>query len=310
MGEFVRLGFKNFFEEMSQVLFFRNIYFGVAFVVVSLAFNSHIFLCGLFSALISYWYSKRNRTSKLLKDGGLLTINGFFFGIAMASLFHPSMQLYACLVIGAFAVPVATKATFEIMQHWKLSPFIISYILVVWVFSLSAHAFSFQVENHAESLGGATIFLSDSFQTTSLFHIVLSIFSSMGRLFFLPDATYGFAILVLISLFSPRQGIFFLAGTTIAALAATFLSVNAPGHVDYIQFSYSAGLVGLGLASRPEKFSVHTILLFCLLSLFLTLAADQLLRNLNLPVLSLPYVLTLWVAFLSQAPRMNVSWAR
>jgi urea transporter len=51
------------------------------------------------------------------------------------------------------------------------------------------------------------------------------------------------------------------------------------------------------------------ILLFCLLSVFMTLASIQLFSNLNLPVLSLPYVLTIWLALLSRTPRYNLSWA-
>ncbi len=306
----MKQNFTTFFEEMSQVLFFRNIYFGIAFLTLSIIFSPHLFGCGLFAALIGYWYEKINRTPKIIKDGGLLSINGFFFGIAMASLFKESTQFYLCLAIGAFAVPLATKAAFEILQHWKLSPYIISYIFVVWVFFLSAKAFSFEFQNHTEFLKNSIFFLDDSYQLNMVFRIILSIFTSMGLLFFLPDPAYGFGLLILISLFSPRMGIFFLLGTALATLAVFFLSVNLPINSDLSQYCYSAGLVGLGLASWPEKFNYKTIFLFCLLSLFLTLAADQMLKNLNLPMLSIPYVMTIWVALLSRVPRLNMSWAQ
>ena len=67
--------------------------------------------------------------------------------------------------------------------------------------------------------------------------------------------------------------------------------------------------MGLGLAARPEKIGWPTILLYCGLSCFLTLAADRLLGVLHLPVLSLPYVLAMWMAVLSRTPRVNLAWA-
>jgi urea transporter len=65
----------------------------------------------------------------------------------------------------------------------------------------------------------------------------------------------------------------------------------------------------LGLASLPERLRSATIILFCALSAVLTLAIHQLFVGPALPVLSVPYVITLWIALLSRGPRVNLSWA-
>ena len=305
MGRFM-IKAKAYFENMSQVLFFRNSYFGLAFLLIALIFEPRLALAGIFASLVGFYFSQSKRTPKVLKDAGLLTINGFFFGIAMASLFRDSAQFYTFLVLGSLAVPMATLAANEILQHWKLSPFIISYILVVWLFWLSARAIaldSTQVELiHS---GWAARLIQNQYVVIRFF---ASVFTGMGRLFFLPNPVFGAALLVLVSAFSPRRGLYFLIGTAIATLAAFLIAQQYAPASDFEQYTYSAGLIGIGLASWPEKFNYKTILLFCLLSVFVTLASIQLFRNLSLPVLSLPYVLTIWLAILSRTPRLNLSW--
>lgn len=297
---------RTYFENMSQVLFFKNAFFGMAFLAIALTFEPRVMMAGIFASLVGFYFSQSQRTPKLLKDAGLLTINGFFFGIAMASLFRDSTQFYAFLTVGALAVPLATLASNEILQHWKLSPFIISYILVVWLFYLSARAIAL------DSTQGEMIhtgLAAEMIQHQSvLVRFLASVFTGMGRLFFLPNPLFGAAILILVSSFSPRRGLYFFVGTAIATLTAFMIVQQYAPASDFEKYTYSAGLIGIGLASWPEKFNPKTILLFCLLSVFVTLASIQLFRNLSLPVLSLPYVLTIWLAILSRTPRLNLSW--
>lgn len=296
----------SYFENISNVLFFKNAWFGIAFLALAVGFDPHLALSGIFASLVGYYFSQRNRTPKVLRDAGLLTINGFFFGIAMASLFTLSPQFIFLLVVGSLAVPLATIAANEILQHWKLSPFIISYILVVWVMFLSANAISLETSSHHLSMNSPVVMQLFSSPFLPV-RFVTSVFMGMGYLFFLPSPVFGLAILVLITAFSPRRGFYFLIGTVVATLTAYFMAGHSGGYFE--KYTYSAGLIGLGLASWPEKFNYKMILLYCLLSVFVTLAAVQLFSNFDLPVLSLPYVLTIWLALLSRTPRYNLSWA-
>ncbi len=306
----MRQDIRHYFEDIAQVLFFKEAHFGLLFLVISLAINPKLFVCGLFASVVGATYAKLYRVPKALKDGGLLTINGFFFGIALASLYQRSPQFYAGLVIGSLAVPIATKVAYEILQHWKLSPFIVSYISVIWILVLCANTFGFQIETESGILKDSAANLNNLFVDESVFsHFVLSIFKGMGRLFFLPHEIYGIVVMLLVMVFSPKKGIHFFLGTAVATLATFALAPTQAIFDQYSHFSYCAGLVGIALASSPEKLNFNTILMFCLMSLFVTMALAQFLGNLGLPLLSLPYVITLWVAYLSRSPRLNVSWA-
>ena len=316
MGEFMNIemiakkNVKDFFEDISQVLFIRDDLFGALFISISLFFNYKLFFCGLLSAIVGFVYSRVSVTPKILKDGGLLTINGLFFGIAMASLFRDSTQFYTCFIVGSLFVPLFTIAAYEVLQHWKLSPFIVSYILLVWIFTLSASTYGFQFLTEQENLSNSFSFL-DGFESTNTVTMLISnILASVGRIFFLPNPSYGFMLLLLISSFRLRQSFYFLLGISIAVVAAYLLSSHnsADGSLSY--YSYSAGLVALGLSSYLEKYRISMILLSSLLSMMLTVAFYKYLNVLGLPLLSLPYVITMWATQLSRTPKVNISWAR
>jgi len=317
---------KEYFESMSQSLFFRNAFVGAAMLAIAVLFKPEVFLWGVFASFIGFGYSILRRTPKVLRWTGLLPVNGFFFGVSMATLFHQNTAFYMTLMIGALALPLLTKAAFEVLQHWKLTPLIAPYIFVVWVLYLCGDSVALQYDAKLFSVQTFSLPFSLPFDLASYLPAMLelpaqlgflhaageilnSVLVSIGRIFFLQNAAFGACILLLVSLFSPRRGLFFALGTLLATIVFYQLTSGQTLLSDG-NFSYSAGLVGLGLASLPEKFSWRTISIFCVFSLFLTLALSRLLIHASLPLLSLPYVLTFWLALLSQVPRLNVSWAR
>ena len=301
---------KEYLEGISQALFFKNAFFGFSLLGISLVFNLEIFIFGILASLIGYFYSCFYSTSKIIKQTGLMTINGFFFGIAFANLFQNSTENFFCFVVGAMALPLVTKALFEVLQHWKLTPLIFPYILTLWIIWLCA--LSLNLKLNIQGLNSDSTFFYFNFPMASprillALKLIKSITLSISQIFFLQNINYGFCLLVLISLFSPRRGFFFLLGTALTTVVFYGLSKGSlDGHLRF--YSGSASLVALGLASLPQQFNWRTIILFSILSLFLTVALQQILLVIGLPVLSFPYVLTFWFALLSRAPRLNVSW--
>lgn len=297
-----------YFENIGQAFFLKNSYFGAALLALFLVFDRHFFICGVAASLICFLYTVASSTPKILKDSGLITLNGFFFGIAMASLFHLTPLAYLCLFLGALSLPLLTKATFEVLQHWKLSPFVFPYILAIWVVWLCGSGAALELRR---DLWPEIIATLPPVHPDWPFWQVMgwSTLQGMGRLLFLPDSLFGLSVLALVTVFSPRRAIFFLLGTALASGLASLLSGGTAAW-QYGFFSYSAGLVALGLAASPEKLGWKTILLTSAISAILTMAAYSFFGGLKLPVLSLPYIVSMWVALLSRIPRVNLSWAQ
>ncbi len=302
-----RTHFSQYFEATSQSLFFRNSYFGFLMLALLAFFSTETMLCGLSASLIGYIHSTRVSTPKILKQTGLLTINGLFFGIAFASYFRFTPQFYFCLLIGSLLLPIFTKACFEVLQHWKLSPLIGPYILTVWLFFLGARGLALEpVTRSWSNLPSLSNLMG--VQAPVEIQLLESVFFSLGEIFFVRDSLFGISLLLLVSLFSARRGFYFLLGTALSTVIHFAISEGSFSW-NFGFFSCSAGLVSLGLAAMLEKYSWHTVVFYSVVSLFLTMALAQLLNHFNLPILSLPFVLTFTLAELSRSPRLNVQWA-
>ena len=305
--ESIKLHSKEYLQNISQALFFKNEYFGFLLILMSVIFRPPIFIFGILASLIGYIYSTLNRTPKILKQNGLLTINGLFFGVAFASLFQEGITFYFCFALGSFAVPLITKASYEVLQHWKLSPLIIPYIIAIWVFWLCADGINLLTANSL--LSPEPIYFFGLLPEAELWvQLLKSMFFSISQIFFFKDPHFGLCLLVLVFCFNAKRGLFFLMGTAIATLIFYSIS-NGSFNWQNGFLSCSASLVGLGLASQPENFNRRTIALFCVISLFITIAIEKILISTHLPGLSLPFVVTFWFAILSRAPRLNISWA-
>jgi urea transporter len=292
---------------IGQAFFLNTSLFGAALLISLFLFSRQAFISGVLASLIGYAYSCRYSTPRVLKDTGLIALNGFFLGIAMASLYRESVPYYFCLVMGALLLPLVTKASYEVLQHWKLSPLIVPYILAVWTLWSCHRGIGLELQPTAwpEHIASLPAYHP---QWSLVYRLAWAVFESMGRLLFIPDPRFGALVLVLIAAFSPRRAIFFFLGTVIATVMAWYLTQSASAW-EYGYFSFCAGLIGLGMASMPEKFSCRTILLFCAVSAVFTVAISRFLGQLQLPVLSTPYVATLWLALLSRTPRVSMSWA-
>lgn len=297
----------DYLEGVSHTLFLRNKFFGGALLALLFFFSPKVALCGFLASFIGYLNSAQTRTPKILRQTGLLTINGLFFGVAFATLFQLSTQFYFCLLIGSLMLPLLTKASFEVLQHWKLSPLIAPYILTIWIFRLCAEGIALRPVHYLWDSNPSL--LLDILPSSSLaLKLTESLFFSIGQIFLIQNSLFGLLLLLLVTCFKPRLGFFFLLGTALSTVVFYGIS-GGQFSWHYSFFSCSAGLVSLGLAAMLEKYGMRTIMLYSVISLFLTVATDQLLVRFTLPILSLPYVLTFLLAELSRTPRLNLNWA-
>ncbi|MFZ9596382.1 MAG: urea transporter [Bdellovibrionia bacterium] len=305
----------TFLKTLSQTFFFSHPIFGLLLLMLLSVFDFQLFLFSLISAMLGYLSTVITKTPFVLKEWGLITINSFFFGSAMKTFFLSDPLFYFYLLAGAVLIPVVCKASVEILQHWKISPFVLPYILTTWMLCLitpshEAHSFVAQPTDPRITSWISELMMnfgSDSTLLVAILKISLSAFEGLGRVFFLPNPFFGLSLFLLVSLFRPKLSLFFLGGLLVGSLTSHLLT---GGSLDWENGSlnFCSGLIGLGLASYEERFQPTKILGFCSLSSFISIALSHLFRSSELPLLTLPYVLTLWIALLSQIPKLNFSW--
>ena len=296
------LHLESYLKAVSQAFFLDHAVFGAALLLLFAPFSRLAFFSAVLASAMGYVISVTTPTPKALKHFGLIPINGFFFGIALSRMHEPGAEYWIFLTLGSAVIPILTKAAYEVLQHWHVGVFVFPYILAIWVASLCSGALP-QMQWMPDPDAIVTAATPGSAQI-----FVFAILHSISRLLFIASPWFGFAVWLLLTAFSPRRGFFFILGTAVGVAVSSRLA--DPSEAWQLgTLSYSAGLVALGLASFPDRFRFGTILAFSVLSVFVTLATERLLSQLQLPGLSLPYVLTVWTAMLSRSPRFTINWS-
>ncbi len=282
-------GILEYLEGLSQAFFLEEPLFGFCLLGLVFAFDRWLFLGAFAGSLVGHLHGIRFSVPFVLRKTGLLTLNGFFLGLALTHTYPPSVPFAVIAFLSALALPWVVQAIYELTQHWRLSPSLLPYLILTW----GAHL----------CLGKTLV------EREPELNLGLSAFTGMGRLLFVPHPIFGALLFGLILLFSIRRGVAFLLGTLAAVATGALLAPGALGWMNG-QWTASAGILALGLASFPEKFTVGRIALFSALTAMFSVALQPLLGRIPLPLLTLPYVLTFWLAQLSRVPDLAMSWGR
>lgn len=130
-------------------------------------------------------------------------------------------------------------------------------------------------------------------------HFRLSIRNSYTQIFFSKDKVLGWT-LMLISFFDWQAGLAGWLSVAVANTAAYMSGLNRQKITDGL-YGFNALLVGLGLGSYYQLNSAFllVILFAALLSLLVTTLLEGILSKYGLPFLSLPFLITYWMAILS-----------
>lgn len=291
----LRIAILAYLRSLGQAFYLDQVLFGAFLLLWVALFQWQAFLFAFGASFLSFWLSYPKSISKILRDSGLIPVNAFFLGLALANHFQPSLALVLLVLLGAVAVPILTCAVFEITQHWRLSPYLLPYVLLYWMSELVVRGLPEQTRPelieasfHGRD-GGVTSFWDLSGH-------------SLGSVLFMNQANFGLGLAALLLCFDFRRGFYFLSGAIVGALLLTVLGVPDSGLV------FNAGLVGIALASFYERFHPKRIFLFIALAVFIGLGTREFLQTPRLEVLSLPYIFTLWIAQLSLEPRLVLGW--
>lgn len=134
-------------------------------------------------------------------------------------------------------------------------------------------------------------------QKRNVEHFTKSVFNSYGQVFFSDHRVFSVLLLV-VSFFDPYAGACGLISVLATSLAAFLLRFDQPYTARGL-YGFNSLLIGLGLGvyyvfSLPLIFIVVLASLF---TLFISILLQGVLGKYNLPFLSLPFILSIWVFF-------------
>ncbi|MBS1636363.1 MAG: urea transporter [Bacteroidetes bacterium] len=125
--------------------------------------------------------------------------------------------------------------------------------------------------------------------------------NSYAVVFFSTNPWFG-ALLILASFVNPMAGLCGLLGTLLANAFATVIGLNQE-HVYKGYYGYDAMLVACALGTFYQVNAILLVLIVCvaMLAVFLSQAISGIMHKYQLPALSFPFLLTIWLVLLAIA---------
>lgn len=288
---------QEYLQALGHSFCFDKPLFGAAIFLMLLAADYRVFALAAIASLAGYAHGVIYRTPRAIKE--LITINEFFFGITMGVFLKNEFSFYFLLGMGILFLPLMVKALYEILQHWKVGPNFAPYIFLMWIVALASGGLTL-----AEGTTLITVWEGASLPL----RLIRASLLGASHVFFLSNALAGLGIVALVMAFDFRRGLFFYTGCLLGTLITYLFFPDMPWEFGFL--SYCSGLTGLLISASAEKINTRSILFFCCVTAVIHVALFRYFRTSQLPLFSLPYVLTYWFATLSRVPRVSFSWER
>jgi urea transporter/murein DD-endopeptidase MepM/ murein hydrolase activator NlpD len=270
----------------SQIFFTRSRAVGVLLLAATFVVPVQG-LFGLGAVLLALSVARLFHFSSDSIRAGIFSYNALLVGLGMAALFQPSPAVIALAMVATLLAVVATAtlnaalgATFN-LPSLTLPFLLVFYLLLAFVGELRG----------VEAVPHAYV---AAIQGEALPHVVASYLKSLGAIFFLPRVDAGAMILVALLFYSRIGFVLSLLGFAVAYPISLHL-VAVPDAELHLMMGYNLILVAVALGgvwfvARP------TALLFALggtlVGAVLTLGGRSLTAKLGLPLLILPFNLT------------------
>lgn len=221
-------------------------------------------------------------TAKLLKfpdaeiEMGWYGFNAALVGVAFIYFFQPSLLLWIALLTGS--------ALSSVIHHFlikrKFPSYTFPFIVVTWIFMAIASQFP-------------DVFQQQTGTTAAAANDYLTLFTySFGQVIFQENWCAGLFFIIGVLISRPIAAMYAIAGIAISAIIAFGMKEPVP---DIFQglLSYNAVLCAIAFAgNKKEDF------LLGLISVVLSVIIMMLMRQMNLPALTFPFVAATWLTLL------------
>jgi len=259
-----------------------------------------------FAVLGAIWCELLGRAlkpNKQLTLSGAFPLNGFFAGLAVATLFTGTGAMIA------FAPTVMLAAVFvvllpRLLTAWQLPGLVTLYVFATWLVWTARHG--------AAALTAAAYTPPPAVADPWL-ALAQGTASGLAQIFFQSDWRLGAGAGVALLAVRWRTGAILVAGSflggVVASLVGAPLANVAAGHYGFAPALAALGAVAcLTSPSQPPMRRTLIVSVTALGAAWLTIALAGPLYVLGLPALALPYMLALWAGLLLRPVVAATAW--
>ncbi|MBB2145713.1 urea transporter [Pedobacter sp. LMG 31464] len=277
-----------FLKGVAQIMLQENAWTGLLFLVGIFCGSLTMGLAAIFSVLVGTFTAKFFKYDEGEINSGLYGFSATLVGVALVVFFEPTIMIWLTIFIGSM---LATS-----IQHFfivkKIPGFTFPFILVTWGFLAVFHYFPALV-----TLQPQTVDVAGNSDLILFPHAI-------GQVIFQGSVWAGIAFFIGVLIHKPIAAVYTLIATLISAGIA--YQFGEPLHDIYLGLlSYNAVLCAITFAGTKR---VDFIL--ALLSIVLSVLIMIMMRKLNLPALTFPFVAATWFSLIAkhifQAKRQEI----
>ncbi|SFN05172.1 urea transporter [Izhakiella capsodis] len=286
----------------SQVMFQNNpltgLLFFAAIVVSAWQANAPQVAWGCLLATLVATLSAR----LLLKDRtaltrGMLGYNGCLVGAALPAFLAPSAWLWLCIIFSALMSVIVTVGVNRLLKQWQIAALTAPFVFTTWTVLLASHSFL----RLAPLPQPVLVSVTPPDMLPQLSHIIPATLDGVSQVFLCNSPAGGILMLLGLAVSSRLAMMMALAGSLIAVLIAMLAGAGSQP-IESGMYAFSPVLTAIALGAVFNRLGIKT-LCYTLTGVVFTVlmqgAFNTLLKPLDIPTLTMPFVIVSWLFLLA-----------
>jgi len=273
-----------FFKGIGQIMLQDSVWTGLFFLAGICCGSLMMGLAATVAVTIGTFTAMLLKYNKDEINNGLYGFSATLVGVALICFFQPTIIIWVAIVIGS--------ALATIIQHLfivkKIPAFTFPFILVTWVFLYVFHCFPALTQSQPASTG-------------TYANNYPALFShGIGQVIFQDNIWAGVLFIIGVFISRPIAAIYAIMSIALSSIMAYHL--KEPVNDIYLGLlSYNAVLCAITFAGNKAEDFITAIIAVVLSVLIMIL-----MRYMNLPALTFPFVLATWFAILIKMAKQTV----
>lgn len=303
--EAISIFFKGLVRSYSQIFFSQNYWFAVPLIIVSfIDFSAGC--TGLLSVASANIAATFLNFDKYTTSKGFYGFNSLLVGLGLGYYYQLTLSIVIIAIIAGFLTFLITIVLQGVLGKYYLPYFSLPFVLCVWmVFSVgrqlsdvSMNHSGVYILNQIFAIGGQSFVNIHDWWTANVSSDYLnSYFISLGAIFFQFNVVAGIVVAIALFFYSRIAFLLSVIGYSVAYLAYYIIGIdlNLLGY-SYIGFNFILGAIAIGgYYYIPSKRSFFWAIAITPVIAFVTAGLLGILAPLYLPLLSLPFTITLLI---------------
>ena len=270
---------------IGQTFFVESPWVGLLAVAALVAVGPHLALAGMVTSILARLTAERAGASSSFLATGLVELNGWFLGLACATFFAVGPGLVAAVLLGGPLAAALSIVMQRLLATWDVPLLVGPYVPSFWLLWSALAVFPWARQ--------AVLPVVPAAVASPWVLVALGGLRGVGQIFFLPNAGFGLALAVAVSIADWRLGPA-MVGASVASVAIAHVAGAPAWQVEQGLAGFTPALVAVAALRGFAGLGAGSVAVAVVGAPFLEAAALRLAGSVGLHALSASYIVLVW----------------